>query len=300
MNVPLRYRGAPMMALSSVFFAAMATLTRAASASLSAAQLVTGRFVVGLLVVTVIFAVTKTRPKITRPWLWVQRGLLGGAAVYFYFYAIEHLAVGPATLLNYMAAIYAAVFGVVFLKETAKPILWVGLLFATVGGAIVVIGTADKGTHFELSLGIWAGILSAILSGAAMTTIRALRRDTDAVTIFASFSLFGLLWAVPFSIANWKPVEPIDVLALLLIGGLAAAAQLLMTYAYGYVTASAGSVWTQFTPALAWGLGLPFLSETPNLVATLGALVVVTSILFGTGVLPHRRTAISSDPPSGA
>lgn len=298
MNLPLRFRGAPMMALSSVFFAAMATTARAASGTLSAAQLVTGRFIIGIIVVTVLFVALRTRPKINRPWLWAQRGLLGGGAVYFYFYAIEHLAVGPATLLNYMSPIYAAVFGVVFLKESAAPRLWIGLLFATVGGALVVLGTADKGTHFELSLGAWAGILSAILSGAAMTTIRALRKDTDAVTVFFSFSLFGLLWAVPFNAVNWKPLEAFDVVPLLVVGGLAAAAQLMMTYAYGYVTASAGSVWTQFTPALSWILGLLFLGEKPNALATVGAVVVVIAVLFGTGVLPHRRTAISSGQPT--
>lgn len=286
------------MALSSVFFAAMATVARAASTTLSPAQLVTARFVIGLLVVAVLFAALRSRPKINRPWLWAQRGVLGGGAVYFYFYAIAHLDVGPATLLNYMSPIYAAVFGVVFLKETAAPRLWVGLLFATVGGALVVLGTADKGSHFELSPGAWAGILSAILSGAAMTTIRALRKDTDAVTVFFSFSLFGLIWAVPFSVWSWKPLESFDLLPLLLVGGLAAAAQLLMTYAYGYVTASAGSVWTQFTPALCWVLGIVFLHETPNALATAGAVICVLSVLFGTGVLPHRRTAISSGAPS--
>lgn len=286
-----------MMALSSVFFAAMATVARAASATLSPAQLVTGRFIIGLLVVAAIFVALRSWPKVARPWLWVQRGVLGGGAVYFYFYAIAHLEVGPATLLNYMSPIYAAVFGVVFLKETAKPRLWIGLLFAMVGGALVVFGTADRGAHFDFSLGAWAGILSAVLSGAAMTTIRALRKDTDAVTIFFSFSLFGLVWALPFTALNWKPLEGFDLVPLLLVGGLAAAAQLLMTYAYGYVTASAGSVWTQFTPALSWVLGLLFLHEKPNALATAGAVICVLSVLFGTGVLPHRRTAISSGDP---
>ena len=47
----------------------------------------------------------------------VMRGAYGGAAVLFYFLGIAHLPVGIATLLNYTAPVFTAIYAALFLGE---------------------------------------------------------------------------------------------------------------------------------------------------------------------------------------
>ena len=88
-----------------------------------------------------------------------------------------------------------------------------------------------------------------------------------------------------------------DVLLPLLGVGLASAlAQMVFTYAMFYVTAAAGGVATQLTPAFSWLMGALFLGEVVSPLAVTGALVCVAGVLWGTGVVgrllaPESRPA---------
>ncbi len=284
--LPERFRGIPLIAVSCVFFAWMAVLARTLSGVLSAGQVVLIRFLVGLLVVAATFRASGTRPRFSRPVLWALRGIFGGAAVYFYFLAIEHLAVGPATLLNYTSPVFAALFAGWFLREQVSPQLLTGLLVATFGAAIVIWSTLDPSHPLRFGVGVWAGVVSAICGGAAMTVIRSLRRDTDAQTVFFSFCLFGALIALPLALHDWRPLTGPALWTACWVGISSAIAQLIFTYAFGYASAAAGSSATQLTPAFSWALGILFLDEHTSTLALVGATVCIA------GVDPRRGRTV--------
>ncbi|MHB8874560.1 MAG: DMT family transporter [Myxococcaceae bacterium] len=270
-----------LIALSSVLFAFMAVLARTLAGQMSAGQLVVIRFLVGLCGVAVVFALRRRGPVAPRPGLLLLRGLLGGLAVYFYFLAIETVGVGPATLLNYTAPVYAAVFAAIFLGERSTWATAGALLLATAGAAVVAWSTLDPTRPFSLAGGAWAGMLSAILAGAAMVSIRSLRGDTDAPTVFLSFCAFGALVGLPFAVGRWTPLTPSLLLPALGVGVLAFAAQLLFTYAFAFVSASSGSAATQVTPLVSWVLAVALLHEVPRPLTIVGALVCVSGVLWG-------------------
>jgi drug/metabolite transporter (DMT)-like permease len=298
--VPLWWRGVPVIALASVFFAAMAVAARSLAPVLSPGQLVLARFVVGLAVTGVWFAARRTPPRAGRPLLWAMRGVLGGGAVYFYFLSIERLGVGPATVLNYTSPVWAAAFGAWFLRERVGGHTLLGVAVATVGAGLVVGSTLESGPGAPallLGAGAWAGVVSALLGGGAQTVIRALRRDTDAASIFFSFCLFGLLWALPFAVADWRPVPASAWGPVLLMGLLSAVAQVLFTYAFAYTTAAVGSATTQLTPALSWVLGVLVLDEHMAPLALGGAALCAAGVLWGTARHVHgeaRRAAAAA------
>lgn len=279
--LPERYRGAPLIALSCIFFALMAVGVRTLAGELATGQIVLIRFLVGLVFLGVMFGATGTRPRFTRTGLWALRGILGGAAVYLYFIAIEQIAVGPATLLNYTSPVFAALFASSFLRERLSANVLAGVLVATVGAALVIWSTVDLRQPFVFGIGVWAGIASAVCGGGAMTVIKALRHDTDSATVFFSFCLFGALIAAPLAALDWRPISPNALFIAFLVGLASAVAQMLFTYAFAFTSAASGSAATQLTPAFSWVLGVALLDEHTSLLAIVGAVICVAGVILG-------------------
>jgi drug/metabolite transporter (DMT)-like permease len=295
--LPERWRGVPLLVFSSFLFALMALFARMLSGQLSVGQVVSGRFVVGLVFLALFYPAMRRKPRFGRFWLWCLRGLFGGASVYLYFVCIDRLAVGPAVLLNACWPIYASLFGFFFLAERVSGHLLSGLVAATVGAGLVIWGTSLETPALSFGVGAWAGMLSAVLSGAAVVVLRALRNDTDAATVFLSFCVFGLLFGLPFALTDWRPLTPHTTWILLAMGLCSTAGQMGFTYAMGHVSTALGGVGSQLTPAFSWALGAFFLSEPVAPLALLGASVCVVGVLWGTGLL--GRLLSPTPKPSG-
>lgn len=295
--IPERLRGSPLLVVSSFLFALMALCARSVAGQLSVGQVVCVRFGIGLVFLALYYPLTGTRPRMGRPGLWALRGIFGGASVYCYFVAIDRLAVGPATLLNACWPICAALFGIYFLGERVGGYLATGLVATTLGAALVIWSTVQGGLGLTLGVGAWAGALSAVLSGAAVVAMRALRHDTDASSIFLSFCTFGLLFGLPFALQDWRPLTWDMALPLLGVGLTSVAAQMIFTYAMAYVTAAAGGITTQLTPAFSWMLGALLLGEPLEPLAMLGALICMGGVLWGTGLAPRLLVPASRPSP---
>jgi drug/metabolite transporter (DMT)-like permease len=273
--------GVAYIAVAAVLFALLAVVARTFSGKLPAAELITVRFVLSLIFMAGWFAVLRRKPVLLHPFPLFLRGLFGGFAAASYFYAIEQLGVGPATVLNFLAPCWAAVFASIFLGEKSGPRAWIGLVVATLGGAIVTLAAGELHRPQNFALAATLGLLSGISGGAAMATLKKLRDDTDAGTIFTAFNLVGLVLVLPFSTAAWRPIDLNLWPALLAVGLLACAAQLLYSWAMAFTPVTRGSLATQLTPLFAAGFGAVFLGELPNATGVLGGLLCIGGVLLG-------------------
>lgn len=297
-SIPERLRGSPLLVISSFLFAVMAFFARSVAGRLSVGQVVCARFAIGLVFLALYYPLTGTRPRMGRPGLWVLRGVFGGGPVYCYFVAIDRLAVGPATLLNACWPICAAILGIFILGEQVNGYLATGLTATTVGAGLVIWSTVQGGLGLTLGLGAAAGALSAVLSGAAVIALRALRHDTDASSIFLSFCLFGLLFGLPFAVQDWRPLDWGMALPLLGVGLSSVAAQMIFTYAMAHVASTAaGGITTQLTPAFSWLLGALLLGEPLQPLAVVGAVICMGGVLWGTGLAPRLLVPASRPSP---
>lgn len=281
-----RWSGSAVIAVSSLFFGVMAVATRLLAGQVPAAQIATVRFAVGLVGVSAIFVVRRRQPNLLQWRLLGLRGLFGGIAVLTYFVAIERLGAAPATVLNYSSPIYAAVFASWFLGEKSNHLQRLGLLLATGGAAAVTMASAPSHQPWNPDWGALVGVLSAVAGGAAMTVIRKLRNDTDALTVFFAFCVVGLMVCTPVAAPNWVPLHGKPLLICVLVGLLSIGGQLLFTWGMGHTTATAGSAITQLVPAVAWILAVGWLHEPLTLLGILGAAACVGGVLVG--VVPWR------------
>ncbi len=276
-----------MVALASaVLFAIMAGLARAVSSHIPGPQIAFIRFATGVVVtlVAVLVAHVDLRPHY---WGWVlARGVFGGLAVLLYFTSIERIGVGVATLINFTSPVWALVLAWVLLRERPKPGIGVALFGTMVGVTLVATG---QGHEFRLHGWTLVALASAVVSGMAITSVRATRRPgRDGVsegswTVFASFTTVGLLVTLPAvtpPLGHWIAPTTGQWLVLVLCGLTSVVAQLLMTSALRDLTAAGIGVVQQTTVVLSLAIGLLFFDEALTLRAATGCVITIGAVLW--------------------
>ncbi len=276
---------------AAVFFGLSAILVRLATGGgMSGGQVTLLRFVVGFAAIVAVFRMKPGTFRPARYDLLAARGAFGGAAALLYFMAIQRIPAGEATLLNNTFPIFAVLLSIVLLGERPTVHLAIALAVAS-AGVFLVLGGGQ--TTFRLSAGEVLGIASAVLGGAAVTAIRALRGSANvpAPTVFLSFSIGGALAGAPFAFGPW-PAAPGPWIAALGVGLSAFVAQLAMTEAYGQLSVPEAALWQQLTPisSYLWAFGL---GERVTGATALGVLLGLGGIVYGS-VLGHRVTETSS------
>ena len=284
----VRRMGARALLFASAFFFGLAAiLVRLATrGGMTAGQVTLVRFTIGL---GAVLAVFRARPGTFRPARWdllAARGVFGALAALLYFMAIQRIPAGEATLLNNTFPIWAVLLSIVLLGERPTFHLAVALLIASAGVFLVLGGGR---TRFELGTGQILGIVSAMIGGAAVSAIRALRATANvpAPTVFFAFSLGGIAVGLPSLAESWR-LPPAAWLAAAGVGAAAFLAQLAMTEAYGQLSVPEAALWQQLTPIASylWGFAL---GETISGATAVGILLGVGGIVYGS-VFGHRPT----------
>lgn len=272
-------RAVLMIALSALSFAAMAVAAKLVSATLPAAEVAFVRFALMLSPFVLMPRIVRRALVWQRLDLLLYRGLFGGTAVLLYFLAIEHLPVGTATLLNYSSPIWAVTFAAIFLGERARPLLLAPFGVALVGMLLVTGGIGTAGRMLNLGPWVLVGLASSILSGAAVAAIRAARRTEGSWAIYGSFTLFGLGVAAPFALTDFRWPNAVEWGLLILVGATSVAAQLLMTYAYRWVTNLTAGVFAQLTVVVATAIGVFLFGDPFGWRQGLGTLLALAGIV---------------------
>jgi drug/metabolite transporter (DMT)-like permease len=279
-----------MIAVSAVCFAFMAFAAKLAAARLPGGQIAFVRFAL-MLAPVLLPQVARRAFVVQRLDLLAYRGLFGGVAVLCYFLALAHIPVGIATLLNYSSPIFSVAFARFFLGERLDRRLAFPLAAALLGLACAAVGgdtgggpnVADAGDGEKgfggVSPWVAAGFASAVLSGAALAAVRAARRTEGSWAIYASFSLCGLLATAPFALPGWVAPTAREWLLLGAVGATSVIAQLLMTYAYRWVTNVQAGVLSQLTVVTSMLLGVVFLGDRLTPVQVLGTALALGGVI---------------------
>lgn len=258
---------------------------------------VMGRFGFGLGCVALWCLLRRRGLRTGNPRLLFWRGSFGGVAVLLYFSSVQLAGAGTATVLNYTYPLWANVFAAVFLGQRPPPVFW-GLLGVAIAGVWLIVdphtllSTERPPVAAGALLGRGAGLASALAAGAAVLCIKKLRETDESLTIITSFSLVGLLLALPFAIAES---------AGLLAGSAPPPESSLGGPAAGSTGLAGPSAWLLFTAvgALAFGghllftagykhtsvpLGTSLSLTVPVVAAAAGALLLGESLSLGFGI----------------
>ena len=279
---------------SALLFGLMAFLSKLACRTYDGATVAGLRFAIGAAATGLLWAGRRVDASPRHPWLLLLRGLTGGVAVVLYFLTIEHLNVGLATLLNYTSPPFTVVLARVFLGERLTGRALAALALTMVGVGLVVAGQprpegppapvvmALGGTAPADPFWIAMGLLSAICSAGAITTIRALRsgpQPESVWSIFFSFCVVGALCAAPLSRELHAP-DAREAALLLGVGGTAMLAQLGMNGVMRWVPAAFFGITAQLSVVFTMLLGALLLGESWTALSGAGALLTLAGVAW--------------------
>lgn len=277
------------LAGSALCFGLMAILARKLTLpgmGFTAGHLAVLRFVVGALLSLAVFGLI---PGLYRPSnyrLLVTRGLSGGAVVALYFYALAHIPAGEAGILFNVFPVIAVALSLVIFKERPTIHLWLAILAASLGVALVL---RQGHLGFGFGVGQLAALGAAVFAATSANAIRAVRHTDNAATIFFFFCIAGLPVVLPFALTPWPgglgPWSLAVLMSLLAYGG-----QILMSEAYGTLSVPEAAVWLQLLPIVQYLLAMPLLGERATASGLAGVLITVAGVAYGT-VLGHRSRA---------
>jgi len=166
--------------------------------------------------------------------LHLLRDIAGVASYYLYFIAISYLNLTDATTLNYSAPFFVPFIWWIWMKEKIDLHVWWSIIIGFIGVA-VILNPSTRIFEEGFVFGLCAGIASAV----AFVALRIvnLKREPMTRTLFYYFLVSAILTA-PFAGIYWVHPEGSQWPKVIGIGLATVIAQMLLTVAYRYGTAS--------------------------------------------------------------
>lgn len=201
----------------------------------------------------------------------ILRSLFGTLGILCNFYAIDHLALADASMLNKMSPFFVVIFSFLFLKEkvTAAQIL---LVMGAFGGSLFVVKPTVSNLDLIPSL---IGLLGGLGAGAAYTMVRKLGTvGIKGPFIVFFFSTFSCVITLPWLIFDYHAMTLWQVLVLLLAGLCAAGGQFAITAAYCYAPASEVSIYDYTKVIFSMILGFVMFQQIPDFYSWVGYVII--------------------------
>ena len=209
--------------------------------------------------------------------LLILRSVLGTAGIFLNFYAISHIPLADAMMLNKLAPFFTVAFSWVFLGERLRLAQGACLAGALLGAACVVKPGFAAAALFPALCGLAGGISA----GGAYACVHALgRRQVDPRLIVLFFSAFSCLAAVPFMAADFAPMTLPQVGALIGAGATAAMGQFGVTAAYRFAEPRSIAAWDYTNILFAALFGLLLFGQIPDVLSVVGFVAIVASALM--------------------
>lgn len=206
----------------------------------------------------------------------LARCITGFLGMVLNFWAIDHLVLADANILNKMSPFFAMIMSIFILSEIPSRFEWGCIIIAFVGVLFIVKPTAGLA-----SLPALIGLLSGLGAGTAYTFLRkATGKGERGVVVVFCFSLFCTVFSLPVLLFHYTPMSLIQWGYLTIAGFAAALGQFAITAAYTLAPAKEISVfdYSQVIFASLWGA--LFFGELPDRWSILGyVIVIVTAVV---------------------
>lgn len=261
--------GAINMLMASALFAIMGAMVKHVASELPNEMVAFFRSVIGLLALLPVLGRRRTSLRTRRLPAQVLRSLVGLGSMYSFFYAIAHMPLAEAVLLNYSAPLFIPFIAWLWLGEPISRRVLGTIALGFVGVALILKPGLALFTPIAL-IGLASGVLAAI----AVVSVRELSSSETAVRIVFYYTLtcaavsaipLGWAWRAP-SVSLWVPI--------LIMGGCATLAQLFMTRAYALAPAAHTGPFMYATVVFAALIGWGFWGELPDALSLAGAAIV--------------------------
>ena len=202
--------------------------------------------------------------------------LCGTVGLICNFYAVDHLNIADANILNKLSPFFAILMSYFVLKEKANKVEWLCVAAAFTGALFVV-----KPSFSMEFVNAMIGVLGGFGAGVAYTFVRKLGKQGErGPVIVMVFSAFSCICTLPFFIFQYEPMSAQQWMILILAGCSAAGGQIFITKAYTKAPAKEISVFDYTQVIFAALLGFVFLGQIPDWMSVIGYIIIIGSAVF--------------------
>lgn len=202
----------------------------------------------------------------------LMRSIFGTIGILCNFYAVDHLLVSDASMLNKLSPFFVIIFSALFLKEKANTVQKISVVIAFIGALFVIKPSMDVFQNINSLIGVMGGLGAGI----AYTCVRQLgKQGVKGARVVFFFSSFSCLVLVPYLLVDYHPMTMQQLLCLIGAGLMAAGGQFSITAAYNFAPAKEISVFDYTQVVFAAILGFFFLGQIPDLYSVIGYVIII-------------------------
>lgn len=202
------------------------------------------------------------------------RAFCGTLGMLCNFYAIDHLMLADASMLNKMSPFFAVVFSAIILKDKPTVFQLCAVLTAFVGSLFIIKPSFANAEFFPSMI----GFLGGLGAGAAYAFVSKLGRGGEkGPVIVLFFSVFSCVSVLPYIIFNFVPMTAFQTAMLLLTGFAAAGGQFSITAAYTHAPAREVSVFDYTQILFSTALGFFLFGQVPDKWSFVGYGIIIAA-----------------------
>ncbi len=208
----------------------------------------------------------------------LARSIFGTVGILCNFYAVSHLLLPDASMLNKLSPFFAILISYLYLKEKVTPVQAGSVILAFLGAlCIIKPGFSAFSQVFPCIIGAFGGFCA----GTAYTMVRKLSLNGErGPFIVFFFSAFSCAFCLPYLIFFFHPMSLYQ-LAMLLCAGLAASGgQFSITAAYSNAPARELSIYDYFQILFSAILELLFFHQIPDQWSILGYIIICSTSIY--------------------
>ena len=277
MKMSQKNQGIMYIIMAAFFFACMSFFIRKAG-DLPTMQKGFFRNVVAMFVAAVMLLRTEDKFEIKKgsiPSL-LMRAICGTIGLICNYYAIDHMNISDANILNKLAPFFAIIMSALILNEYANRFEWSMVIVAFIGALFVVKPTLDM-----KCIPAVVAAIGGLGAGTAYTFVRKLGKQGErGPVIVMFFSTFSCIITLPFVIFDFHPMTLMQLIYLLIAGSCAAAGQFTVTQAYAKAPAKDISVFDYSQVLFAAILGFLFLNQIPDIYSIIGYIIIIGAAII--------------------
>jgi len=203
------------------------------------------------------------------------RSSLGALGIILYFYAIDHLVLSDADMLNKMSPFLTIIFAAIFLKEHVRRFQMISIMIAFAGTLFIIKPAFNVDTVPYLM-----GILSAVFAAGAYTVLRVLGNREQFYTVVFYFSFFTTMILLPFVIIFYEPMTVKQWIYLFAAGVFATVGQFGITVAYKYAPAKEISIFFYSTVVYSALISIVLFGQVPDVWSVIGYISIFGASLY--------------------
>lgn len=290
-NKNRKYLGVVCIICSGFFFAAMTAFVKLAGELPTFEKAFFRNFVAAVMMLVIILKKKEGfRPKKGNLKYLFARSICGTIGLVCNFYAVDHLVLSDANMLNKMSPFFAILFCFILLKEKLNLVQGLAVLIAFGGSLLIMKPSGDFALFFPSLIGLIGG-LGAGMAYAFVRVLGVHKERGDLIVFF--FSAFSCIVLLPLVIWQFEPMTVRQLIILLLAGAAACGGQICITKAYTFAPAREISVYDYTQVIFSSVFGFFLFGQVPDGYSILGYVIIigmaVLMFLYNNDLLPHRK-----------